>query len=126
MASKVVLVAALFEQLRLFTDELIKMYPNDPDFPLFSSSIKLLKMTNPSLVVKNIYNNTNQFSEKIMNKDERFFLEYSFSEYENEVEDINVFSKLKKYIESMSPASKESVWKYIQNIYKLANAINRN
>jgi hypothetical protein len=126
MASKVVLVAALFEQLRLFTDELIKMYPNDPDFPLFSSSIKLLKMTNPSLVVKNIYNNTNQFSEKIMNKDERFFLEYSFSEYENEVEDINVFSKLKKYIESMSPASKESVWKYIQNIYKLANAINGN
>jgi hypothetical protein len=126
MASKVVLVAALFEQLRLFTDELIKMYPNDPDFPLFSSSIKLLKMTNPSLVVKNIYNNTNQFSEKIMNKDERFFLEYSFSEYENEVEDINVFSKLKNYIESMSPASKESVWKYIQNIYKLANAINGN
>jgi hypothetical protein len=126
MASKVVLVAALFEQLRLFTDELIKMYPNDPDFPLFASSVKLLKMTNPSLVVKNIYNNTNQFSEKIMNKDERFFLEYSFSEYENEVEDINVFSKLKKYIESMSPASKESVWKYIQNIYKLANAINGN
>ena len=126
MASKVVLTSALFEQLRLFTDELISMYPNDPDFPLFASSVKLLKMTNPSLVVKNIYNNTNQFSEKIMNKDERFFLEYSFAEYEKEVEDINVFSKLKKYIESMSEASKESVWKYIQNIYKLANAINGN
>jgi hypothetical protein len=126
MASKVVLVSALFEQLRLFTDELISMYPNDPDFPLFASSVKLLKMTNPSLVVKNIYNNTNQFSEKIMSKDERFFLEYSFSEYEKEVEDINVFSKLKKYIETMSPASKENVWKYIQNIYKLANAINGN
>ena len=126
MASKVVLTSALFEQLRLFTDELISMYPNDPDFPLFASSVKLLKMTNPSLVVKNIYNNTNQFSEKIMNKDERFFLEYSFAEYEKEVEDINVFSKLKKYIESMSEASKESVWNYIQNIYKLANAINGN
>jgi hypothetical protein len=125
MASKLVLVTALFEQLRLFTDQLISMYPNDPDFPLFASSVKLLKMSNPSMVVKNIYNNTNQFSEKIMNKDEKFFLEYSFSEYENEVEDINVFSKLKKYIETMSSESKESVWKYIQNIYKLADAITK-
>ena len=123
MASKTILMTALFEQLRLFTDELISMYPNDPDFPLFSSSVKLLKMTNPSLVVKNIYDNTNQFADKIMTKDEQFFLAYSFSEYEKEVEDINVFSKLKKYIESMSPASKESVWGYVQNIYKLANAI---
>jgi hypothetical protein len=123
MAPKVVLATALFEQLRLFTNELISMYPNDPDFPLFASSVKLLKMTNPGLLIKNIYNNTNQFADKIMSKDEKFFLEYSFSEYEKEIEDINVFSKLKNYIQTMSPTSKDSVWGYVQNIYKLAKAI---
>jgi hypothetical protein len=116
-------MTALFEQLRIFTDELISMYPDDPDFPLFSSTVKLARMTNPSMVVKNIYDATNPFSEKIMNKDEGFFMQYSFSEFENEVGDMNVFGKLKKYIESMSPKSKDSVWKYIQNIYKLANAV---
>lgn len=126
MASKVVLISALFEQLRLFTDELISMYPNDPDFPLFNNTVRLLKLTNPSLVIKNIYDATSPFSEKIISKDEGFFLQYSFSEFEKDVGDMNVFGKLKKYIESMSPASKENVWKYIQNIYKLANAINGN
>lgn len=123
MANKTVLMTALFEQLRMFTDELISMYPDDPDFPLFNSTVKLAKMTNPSMVVKNIYDATNPFSEKILNKDEGFFMQYSFSEFEKEVGDMNVFAKLKKYIESMSPKSKDGVWSYIQNIYKLANAI---
>ena len=123
MASKSILMSALFEQLNLFTKELISMYPNDPDFPLFKRTIQTAKMINPSLVVKNIYDGTNPFSEKIMNKDEGFFMQYSFSEFEKEVGDLNVFGKLKKYIESMSQTSKDSVWAYIQNIYKLANAI---
>lgn len=123
MASKTVLMTALFEQLKLFTNELISMYPDDADFPLFATSVKLMKLSNPAMVIKSIYDNTNPFAEKILGKDEGFFLDYSFSEYEKDVGDINVFSKLKKYITSMSPASKDCVWKYIQNIYKLANAI---
>jgi len=123
MATKTVLMTALFEQLTNFTNELIEMYPNDPDFPLFLNTVKLAKMTNPSMVVKNIYDATNPFSEKILSKDEGFFMQYSFSEFEKEVGDMNVFGKLKKYIESMTPKSKDGVWSYIQNIYKLSNAI---
>ena len=123
MATKTVLTSALFDQLTSFTTELIAMYPDDPDFPLFSTTVRLLKSTNPSLIVKNIYDNTKPFEDKVLAKDEAFFMQYSFSEYEKEVEDINVFSKLKKYIENMSPLSKDSVWKYIQNICKLAKAI---
>lgn len=126
MSSKSVLTKALFEQLKLFTDELILMYPDDPDFPLFNNTVRLLKLTNPSLVVKHIYDGTSPFSEKILSKDEDFFLQYSFSEFEKDVGDMNVFGKLKKYIESMSETSKNSVWSYIQNIYKLANAITLN
>jgi hypothetical protein len=123
MATKAVLTTALFDQLNSFTSELIGMYPNDPDFPLFATTVRMLKMTNPSFLVKNIYDNTIPFEKKILTKDEAFFMEYSFSEFEKEVEDINVFSKLKKYIENMSPVSKDGVWKYIQNICRLAKAI---
>jgi hypothetical protein len=123
MASKSVLTSALFDQLFSFTNELIAMYPDDPDFPLFSSTIRMLKMTNPSLIVKNIYDNTKSFEDKILSKNEEFFMEYSFSEFQKEADDINLFSKLKKYMKNMSAISKESVWKYIQNIFKLAKTI---
>jgi len=36
---------------------------------------------------------------------------------------MNIFAKLKQYIEKMSPTSKDHVWKYIQNIVRLAKAI---
>lgn len=122
MASKSVLMNAVFDQFTAFIGELTEMYPNDPDFSLFSNSLKLLKTTNPSLVITYVYENTIQFEQQILNKDEKFFLDYSFSEYSNDV-DLNIFVKLKEYISSMSPASKENVWKYIQNIYRLSKAI---
>jgi hypothetical protein len=81
-----------------------------------------MKMTNPSLVAKYVYDNTNQFEKQILNKDEQFFINYSFSEYSNNV-DLNIFLKLKNYITSMNESSKENVWKYIQNIFKLSKAI---
>jgi hypothetical protein len=57
-----------------------------------------------------------------MKKDESFFLDYNFAEYAEAV-DMNIFQKLRQYIASMSPASKNSVWTYIQNIVRLAKAL---
>ena len=122
MASKSILMTAMFDQFISFTTELIEMYPEDSDFPLFLTTLKMMKMTNPSLVAKYVYDNTNQFEKQILNKDEQFFINYSFSEYSNNV-DLNIFLKLKNYITSMNESSKENVWKYIQNIFKLSKAI---
>jgi hypothetical protein len=121
MASKVVLMSALFDQFTSFLVELRDMYPQDTDFPMFVTSIALLKNTNPSMLAKYIYENTNRFEEKIMNKDEKFFLDNNFDEYNGYV-DMNIFGKLKQYVASMSPSSKDSVWKYCQNIVRLAKA----
>ena len=113
---------AVFDQFTSFLTELVEMYPEDPDFSLFLNSLKLLRTTNPSLVIKYIYDNTSAFEQQILNKDEKFFINYSFSEYSNDV-DLNIFVKLKQYISSMTPSSKENVWKYIQNIYRLSKTI---
>jgi len=121
MASRLALMSALFEQFTSFLVELRDMYPQDTDFPMFVTSITLLKNTNPSMLAKYIYENTNKFEEKIMNKDENFFLDNNFDEYNGYV-DMDIFGKLKQYVASMSPSSKDSVWKYCQNIVRLAKA----
>jgi len=120
--SKKVLIQAFFDQCISFSKELCEMYPDDSDFSMFSTTLSLMKMTNPSLVIKYVVDNVLQYEGKIMAKDETFFMQNEFSEYQTDI-DMNVFSKLKNYVESMSPASKEHVWTYIQNIVRLSKAI---
>lgn len=122
MASKTVLMTALFDQFNSFLGELQEMYPEDPDFALCITSVRILRSTNPSMLSKYIYENTNKYEEKIMGRDEKFFIETDFSEYSEYIEDMNVFGKLKQYVANMSDASKDNVWKYCQNIIRLAKA----
>jgi hypothetical protein len=122
MASKQVLTAAFFDQFTSFSSELCEMYPDDADFSMFATTLKLMKMTNPALVIKYVRDNVLQFEDKIMKKDESFFLDYNFAEYADAV-DMNIFQKLRQYIANMSPSSKNSVWVYIQNIVRLAKAL---
>ena len=123
MANRVVLLNALFDQFQSFIRELQDMYPNDDDFSTFATTLKLVRSTNPSLVAKYIFEHTSQFESQILQKDERFFLEYSFVEYGEHV-DLDIFTKLKTYLQTMDEKSKENVWKYIQNIFKLAKTLN--
>jgi len=122
MASKQVLTQAFFDQFTSFSTELCEMYPDDADFSMFATTLKLMNMTNPALIIKYVRDNVLQFEDKIMKKDESFFLDYNFAEYADAV-DMNIFQKLRQYIASMSPSSKKSVWVYIQNIVRLAKAL---
>ena len=121
MASKPVLMTAFYEQLTSLVKQMSEMYPDDSDFPLFLTTISLMKNANPSMMIKYINDNVGKFEDKIMAKDDSFFLDYSFDEYAGYV-DTNIFSKLKQYIAGMSSESKENVWKYVQNITRLAKA----
>ena len=71
MASKTVLMAALFDQFTSFIGELQEMYPEDMDFPMFLTTVRLMKSANPSILAKYIFTSTHQFEEKIMSKDEK-------------------------------------------------------
>lgn len=124
MSTRIVLINALFDQFQSFMIELSEMYPQDEDFGTFLTTIKLLRTTNPSLLPKYIYEHTSQFEEQIMKKDEGFFINYSFVEYGEHV-NLDIFTKLKNYVQSMNDKNKENVWKYIQNIFKLANTLNK-
>lgn len=120
MSSKTVILTALYDQFISFVNELSQMYPDDPDFSMFLTTLRMLKSTNPSLLPKHIHENTSQYEKEIMEKDEKFFMSNTFDKHD-EI-DLDILSKLKSYVSTMSPDSKESAWKYCQNIIRLTKA----
>lgn len=121
MASRVVLMTALIDQFTTFVTELSEMYPDDADFDMFLTTVKLIKSSNPSLIASNIYENTVQYEERILNKDEKFFLENTFDGHQEPV-DMDILKKMKQYYSTMNASSKDNVWTYCQNIIRLAKA----
>jgi len=116
--SKKILIDAFFSQFSAFLNELKQMYPEDPDFPMFLSSLSLIKSTNPMMVVKFVQTEiVDKFGEKIAVRDETFFMNQDFSDHGDV--DLDIVKKLKQYIEGMSADTKETVWKYIEIITKL-------
>ncbi len=122
MAGRVALINAFYEQLFTFLEQLKDMYPDDPDFPLGIMTIKMMKTGNPTFVVKMFYESSKGYEDQILTKNEGFFLDHDFAEF-GESMDFNILSKLKQYVKTMSPTSKENVWLYIQALYKLTRAI---
>ena len=98
------------------------MYPDDPDFALGFTTSTLMRTMNPNMVVKWYYINSCNFESEILSKNENFFLDHSFLEFQGDL-DFNLLVKLKQYVLTMGPESKEYVWVYIQNMYKLSKAI---
>ena len=120
--SKKILIEAMFNQFSSFFTELTKMYPEDPEFPTFTSNLQLMKMTNPMMVVRYVKSEIiDPFGDKIAIRDESFFLNQDFS-YRDDV-NLNIVDKLKQYIAGMSPLTKNIVWSYIEIITKLATKI---
>lgn len=123
--SKKVLIDTFFNQFTDFLKQLENMYPDDTDFPVFITTLDLLKSTNPILVVKFVKENiVDLYKDKILNKDESFFLDQDYTKHGDV--DLNIVHKLKKYVKDMSPNSKDVVWKYIELIMKLSMKILEN
>lgn len=123
--SKKVLIDTFFNQFSDFLKQLENMYPDDTDFPVFLTTLDLLKSTNPILVVKFVKENiVDLYKDKILNKDESFFLDQDYTKHGDV--DLNIVHKLKKYVKDMSPNSKDVVWKYIELIMKLSMKILEN
>ena len=123
--SRKVLIDTFFNQFTDFLKQLENMYPDDTDFPVFITTLDLLKSTNPILVVKFVKENiVDLYKDKILNKDESFFLDQDYTQHGDV--DLNIVHKLKKYVKDMSPNSKDVVWKYIELIMKLSMKILEN
>ena len=113
---------AFYDQLFALLHELRDMYPDDPDFPLSITTLKMMKSVNPPFVLTTFYESSKAFEVKIMEKNESFFLDHDFAEFRDEM-DFDILAKLKQCVKAMDGASKESVWVYVQNLYKIAKIV---
>jgi hypothetical protein len=118
--SKKVLIDAFFNQFNSFLGELKQMYPEDADFPVFMTTLSMMKAANPMLVVNFVKTEiVDPFGAKIQARDESFFMTQDYTVREDV--DLNIVEKIKQYIQGMSPDTKETVWKYIEIITKLCS-----
>ena len=121
MAPNIALVKAFYDQVITFLGELKEMYPDDPDFALGLSTMKMMRTMNPTMWVKMFYDEAKPYESEILSKNEKFFLDHSFNDVKDM--DFSILAKLKQYVQGMSDASKKVVWMYVENLYKLGKII---
>jgi hypothetical protein len=118
--SKKVLIDAFFNQFGSFLTELKNMYPEDQDFPVFVSTLSLMKTANPMLVVNFVKKEiVDLYGPQIDSRDEAFFMQSDDYLANRDDVDLNIVQKIKQYIQGMTPETKETVWKYVELISKL-------
>ena len=118
--SKKVLIDAFFNQFNAFLTAMNEMYPDDEDFPVFITTLTMMRTTNPVLVLKFVKSEIiDLYAEKIQAKDESFFMNEDYSKRDDV--NLDIVQKIKQYIQGMSPATKDTVWKYIDIITKLCS-----
>ena len=107
-----------------FLERLAMKYPDNKDIKAAARDIKIV---NHTVIINEFYNKLCPFKERINAKDENFFLtEINYNNYKDSdttsEEFGEVITELKKlwYHSSTTDQTKESIWKYLKTLVKLA------
>jgi hypothetical protein len=74
------IVEAFFNTFNEFIDQLIVLFPDDPDFPAYKSGLGFLKMGNPSIIFDQIERHVIPHEDLILKKNDDFFVKYDFDD----------------------------------------------
>lgn len=118
-----VFVSAFYTHFHEFLDQMARLFPDDSDVPTYKSALSLLQKSNPMLVPKEVVNHVSPFEASVRARDEKFFLDYSFSEYQDGAID-QVIGKLKALWSSLTDSNKKAIWDYITLLLDLAYRCN--
>jgi hypothetical protein len=105
-----------------FINDLIKSFPNDPDFKMYKMAISTAMIMNESLVIGVFKEKVmDRYSEKILAKDDAFFMDNNYNELQGEFSEASaIIQKLKGYWSGMSPDDRDVVWRYFVVLVKLS------
>jgi hypothetical protein len=78
MSGKQRLLDAFFIQFSLFLDEVCRVFPNQPEFRAYHAGLRLLRATNPLMVMAEFKRNVEPYETELRKKDDSFFLAHSF------------------------------------------------
>lgn len=103
------------KELRAFLKDLIKVFPDDRNVKIASSTLTISLMDDPDdKVINDFYNALSPCEALITSKDERLF-------YNNNIKsEVLIFTELEKYWKLLDTDNKDIVWNYITVLYVLS------
>jgi len=109
-------ISAWNEMMEQFLGELEKTFPEEKAVKKYKASFELLKKSNPRKCVEGYMTGVSKYQEKIMAKDESFFMESN----DSVLAEMNI---KKHWTADMSTKTKDAIWQYIQTLYILGTTI---
>ena len=113
------------DTFREFTEDLIRVFPEDPEFRMYQVGIETTIALYPSYVAEQfIQKVTIPYGDKILMKDQSFFLSHDYEEVTTEHKGASqVIEKIKHYWNNMGSENQEIVWKYFRVLILLSRKI---
>lgn len=109
-----------FEEL---LKDLIRVFPDDVDFQMYSLGIKAAFMADSKIVYSVFRDHIMQYEDKILGRDESFFLSQDYDEYNDSNEADNIIKKLKGSWALLNDDNKEIIWRYFKVMVHLTKKI---
>lgn len=109
---------------KLFTT-LETAYPNDPELPYYKDKILVARQVNSRMVVEQFLETAAPYIDQIMTQNVDFFLSLNLNGLVEDNSYIKLVKKIKSLWETMTPTSRDQIWKYFQVFVTLAIKVNK-
>ena len=102
-----------------FIDDCIRVFPEDTDFKVYKKGVNLLVKVNPKKVLTVFTEYTSIYREKILVKEEDFFLNTDYTDIVSsnskysESDIFNIINKIKGYWVELNDSNKTKIWDYM-------------
>ena len=107
---------AFITMMEQFLNELVKTFPEEKSLKKYATAFDLVKGANPRKVVTMYMDEVRPYQDKIMSKDESFFLTAEIDFLKN----LNV---KKWWTPDLSDGTRDAVWQYLQTLTVLGTTI---
>ena len=110
-----------------FNDDLIVVFPEENDFKVYRRGLEFLISSNAKKVCKLFKIYTFNYRQKILDRDESFFLkDASYSDVVNTKDEgiVLIINKLKNYWGDLSVENKTKIWEYMNTLITLGDLVN--
>lgn len=109
-------VSAWNDMMEQFITELEQTFPEEASIKKYKSSFELVRKSNPRKCIDAYMSGIGKYQEKVMSKDESFFLE-------NDDSIIKELNLKKHWTETLSTKTKDAIWQYLQTLFVLGTTI---
>lgn len=100
-------VSAFTQVLEQFLDELTQTFPEQPALKKYKATFDLLRKANPRKIMETFVESVKPFADRIMQKDETFFLN-------GNIDFLNGLDIKKWWTPELSQGTKNSIWQFLQ------------